>query len=171
MNTNEKVSKANRRMNRIQQVSGIFRTLFFAGVVLFIVGVLAQIPIILAHARGAKFEPVITAATQIAGAVLAWFCYKLFSLYSHGELFSSKAVSYIRRIGYTYFLTAAVAFFSQRILFHSGKGDLPPTAYHLDWAFYVWGLASALFPGFLIIFIAWIMDEGRKIREEQELTV
>ena len=137
MNTNEMASKANRRMNRIQQISGIFRTLFFAGVVLFVVGVLAQIPIIFAHARGTKIEPVITAATQVAGAVVAWFCYKLFSLYSHGELFSSKVVSYIRRIGYTYCLMAAVAFFSQMILLHSGKGDLPPTAYHLDWVFYV----------------------------------
>jgi hypothetical protein len=26
-------------------------------------------------------------------------------------------------------------------------------------------------PGFVIIFAAWIMDEGRKIQEEQELTV
>jgi hypothetical protein len=25
--------------------------------------------------------------------------------------------------------------------------------------------------GLMIIFIAWIMDEGRKIQEEQELTV
>jgi hypothetical protein len=28
-----------------------------------------------------------------------------------------------------------------------------------------------LFGGFLIFLIAWIMDEGRKIQEEQELTV
>jgi hypothetical protein len=30
---------------------------------------------------------------------------------------------------------------------------------------------SNLLIGFVIIFIAWIMDEGRKIQEEQELTV
>ena len=171
MNTNEMASKANRRMNRIQQVSGIFRTVFFTGVVLLVVGVLTQIPRTFFCARDAKFEQVITAAAGIASAVLAWFCYKLFGLYSHGELFSSKVVSYIRRIGYTYFLMAALAFFSQMISLHSGKGDLPLTSYHLDWAIYVWGLAGALFPASLIIFIAWIMDEGRKIREEQELTV
>lgn len=171
MNTNEMPSKGNRRMNRIQQVSGIFRTVFFAGVVLLVVGVLAQIPRIFVHASGARFEPVITAAAGIASAVLAWFCYKLFSLYSRGQLFSSKVVSCIRRIGYTYFLMAALAFFSQMISLHSGKGDLLPTAYHLDWAIYVWGLAGALFSASLIIFIAWVMDEGRKIQEEQELTV
>jgi|GEM_PF-1385032 len=172
MNTNEMASKANRRMNRIQQVSGMFRTLFgtffFSSVVFFVVGV---IPMFFDHALGAKCERVITAAGLISGAVLAWFCYKLFSLYSHGELFNLKAVSYIRRIGYTYFLMASVTFLSQMILLHSGKGDLPPTAYHLDWAVYFWGLAGALFPGFLIVFISWVMDEGRKIREEQNLTV
>ena len=171
MNTNEMASKANRRMNGIQQVSRMFRTVFFAGVVLFVAGVLAQIPRIFAHARGAKFEPVITEAGLIASAVLACFCYKLFGLYSHGELFSSKVVSYICRIGYTYLLMAALAFFSQMILLHPGKGDLPPTAYHLDGVIYVWGLAGALFSASLIIFIAWVMDEGRKIQEEQELTV
>jgi hypothetical protein len=28
-----------------------------------------------------------------------------------------------------------------------------------------------LFAGIVIVLIAWIMDEGRKIQEEQELTV
>ena len=28
-----------------------------------------------------------------------------------------------------------------------------------------------LFTGFFIIFIGWLIDEARKIREEQELTV
>jgi hypothetical protein len=30
---------------------------------------------------------------------------------------------------------------------------------------------SDLFTGFLIFFIGWLIDEARKIREEQELTV
>jgi hypothetical protein len=30
---------------------------------------------------------------------------------------------------------------------------------------------SGLFAGLLIIFIGWLIDEARKIREEQELTV
>jgi hypothetical protein len=30
---------------------------------------------------------------------------------------------------------------------------------------------TPVFAGLMIIFIAWIMDEGRKIQEEQELTV
>jgi hypothetical protein len=30
---------------------------------------------------------------------------------------------------------------------------------------------TPIFVGFFIIFFAWIMDEGRKIQEEQELTV
>ena len=40
------------------------------------------------------------------------------------------------------------------------------------WEWIVWlGLIFYLFPSVLILFIAWIMDEGRKIQEEQELTV
>ena len=30
---------------------------------------------------------------------------------------------------------------------------------------------TPIFGGLFIIFFAWIMDEGRKIQEEQELTV
>ena len=30
---------------------------------------------------------------------------------------------------------------------------------------------TPVFAGLMIIFIAWVMDEGRKIQEEQELTV
>jgi hypothetical protein len=30
---------------------------------------------------------------------------------------------------------------------------------------------TPVFVGLLIIFVAWIMDEGRKIQEEQALTV
>jgi hypothetical protein len=30
---------------------------------------------------------------------------------------------------------------------------------------------TSLFIGFIVIFVSWIMDEGRKISEEQELTV
>ena len=32
-------------------------------------------------------------------------------------------------------------------------------------------LPNDLLKGLFVIFVAWIMDEGRKIQEEQELTV
>jgi len=35
----------------------------------------------------------------------------------------------------------------------------------VDWS------TNSIFIGLLIIFVSWIMDEGRKIQEEQELTV
>ena len=76
---------------------------------------------------------------------------RLFRLYGKGILFSARNITYIRFQGY-YLI--------------------------LDWvADYVMPLddkalsTTQLYIGFLIIFIAWIMDEGRKIQEEQELTV
>ena len=78
----------------------------------------------------------------------------LFRLYERGIFFSSKNVNYIRFLGYYLMIDWAVVI-------------------QLDELSH--GIVRLTFTkpciSLLIIFIAWIMDEGRKIQEEQELTV
>jgi Protein of unknown function (DUF2975) len=171
MNANEMPPRNNSQMNRIQKVSGIFRTIFLIAAVCCGLSALGRIiPVFLVKAHTiSKFEFITFGGIEIACAIWAWFCYKLFNLCAHGDLFTSKVVSYIRRVGYAYFLMAIVAS-SQWLLSFYGMNDLSAVN-HPYWPVGVLNLTSSLFPGFLIIFIAWVMDEGRKIREEQELTV
>jgi len=79
--------------------------------------------------------------------------FALFNLYWRGILFSARNVLYIRLQGY-YLILGSIVDYQIQSRFHDMALSTTP-----------------LFVGFLIIFIAWIMDEGRKIQEEQELTV
>jgi hypothetical protein len=78
---------------------------------------------------------------------------RLFWLYWRGILFSAKNVNCIRLLGYWLAVDWFINYQMQAMLRDMDLSTTP------------------LFVGFLIIFIAWIMDEGRKIQEEQELTV
>ena len=173
MNANEIAPKNDSYLNRIQKVSGIFRTIFVVVVIFSVFGVLAQIiPIFVVKGPPSisKYQCIALAGMEIVVAIWAWFCFRLFNLCSHGDLFTSKVVTCIRRVGYAYFLMAFAAFSGWMFLIYTGE-NAASTAYHLPWPMWLFNLASSLFPGFLIIFVAWVMDEGRKIHEEQELTV
>jgi len=67
----------------------------------------------------------------------------------------------------------ALANFVSRIFsVHSATAGLPPAKINIEMiGLGLFTVLTTLIPGFLILFIAWIMDEGRKIQEEQELTV
>jgi hypothetical protein len=78
---------------------------------------------------------------------------RLFWLYGRGILFSAKNVTCIRFFGWWLMIDWFIEFQMQ--------GELRDTAIS----------TTPMFVGLLVIFAAWIMDEGRKIQEEQELTV
>jgi hypothetical protein len=82
-----------------------------------------------------------------------WVVFALFGLYRQGILFSARNVRHIRSLGYYLIVNWAIEYQMQGAL---RDMDLS---------------TNSLFVGLLIIFVSWIMDEGRKIREEQELTV
>lgn len=107
-----------------------------------------------------------TSFADMPGEVVGWwllqvawsgFCYwvmfSLFGLYRRGILFSAKNVRHIRSLGY--YLIGNWGLDSQ---LQSSVHDVQLST-------------TPIFIGLLIIFVAWIMDEGRKIQEEQELTV
>jgi hypothetical protein len=78
---------------------------------------------------------------------------RLFWFYGKGVLFSAKNVTCIRFLGYYLIIDWFINYQMQGLLHDMALSTTP------------------IFGGLLIIFIAWIMDEGRKIQEEQELTV
>jgi len=78
---------------------------------------------------------------------------RLFWLYGRGILFSAKNVNCLRFLGY-YFIVDWFIDYQMQGLQHDMALSTTP-----------------IFVGFFIIFFAWIMDEGRKIEEEQALTV
>jgi hypothetical protein len=161
----------NFRLSRIQRVSNIFKIVFFVVTILCIIGGMGLLisAWFFPDVKGIKF--ILAAGFEFTCAVLFSVCYKLFDAYSRGELFTGKIVHCIRRVSYAYFLMALAGFVSRAVsVYHLHATAGSPTAragFEWEWS----GLFTSLFPGFLILFIAWIMDEGRKIREEQELTV
>ena len=78
---------------------------------------------------------------------------RLFWLYGRGILFSAKNVTCIRFFGWWIIIDWFIEFEIRDLLHDMGISTTP------------------LIVGMLVIFAAWIMDEGRKIQEEQELTV
>ena len=88
------------------------------------------------------------------GAVFGyWVVFSLFGLYRRGILFAARNVRHIRSLGYFLIVNWVINYQMQAALRDMDLSTNP------------------LFVGLLIIFVSWIMDEGRKIQEEQELTV
>lgn len=107
-----------------------------------------------------------TSLKEMPNEVLAWWlvknswamvCYgvlfALFNLYRRGILFAAQNVRLIRALGYYLIVDWLIDYLLQGVL-----RDMQLST-------------TSLFIGFIVIFVSWIMDEGRKISEEQELTV
>lgn len=174
MNANEISGKAGYRLERIQKVSRCFRAFFFTFALLLAVTTLwcsaGLVHASLIQWRGLEevMHFCLVAGTNLACAVGAWFCCRLFGLYAHGDLFTSKISQCIRRIAGLCFAVMLAQFLCKWFL----PGYAEPRETLPGWGWTGWlELVFYLFPSFLILFIAWIMDEGRKIQEEQELTV
>jgi len=161
----------NRRLNRIRIFSRIFQLLIVIYAVLVCLLVLAcwfgwvgMLPhstklVFSEHQTfAAPFEmpaPVLALATAKYGLMMfcALILYRLFGLYGQGKYFTAKNITYIRFLGYYVVVDWIVNFLLE------------------SQAHYMTIIFTQPVTGLVIIFIAWIMDEGRKIKEEQELTV
>jgi hypothetical protein len=88
--------------------------------------------------------------------------YRLLCLYEKGVIFSGTNVSEMRKIG-SYLVGYGILALSANIVY-VGSFNFPLVLLE--------GVASPwIVAGGAVYIIAWIMDEGRKIQEEQELTV
>jgi Protein of unknown function (DUF2975) len=175
MNANVFSQKPNARLKRIKIVSRIVRIL----VGLAVVSVVAVISICLSDIIGwthispnvlsspfSKYSSLraIPVSILILGFVRAGLFFagafllnKLLRFFANGNFFTTENITCIKWLGCLVMSDWLVAKFLDTI---ASRG-------------LVIGLHdfAKLTIGFLIILIAWIMDEGRKIQEEQELTV
>jgi len=79
--------------------------------------------------------------------------FALFRLYGRGILFSARNVRLLRFLGYWLMLGWAIDYQMQSSLRDMDLSTTPALV------------------GLMILFVAWIMDEGRELQEEQALTV
>jgi Protein of unknown function (DUF2975) len=164
-----KISDA--RLQRIQIVSGWVQGLVGLGFLIGVNWLLAflfgwpffsqgQARVVISHSH------IYTSPAEMPAAILIWwsvkmglafFCYgvlfSLFRRFKQGILFSAKNIRHIHALAYFLIGNWVIDYLLQSTLQDMDLSSTP------------------LFVGLLIIFIAWIMDEGRKIQEEQELTV
>lgn len=98
----------------------------------------------------------------------------LFGLYAQGEIFTAENVRQIRQIGISAFLFLAVWIYSLLAGLYLTLAHAGATAAEGGEATISIGLAEpfhAALAGIVIIIVSWIMDVGRELREEQDLTV
>lgn len=176
MNTNEIPPKADSRMKRIQKFSAVLRTFFRVAAVLAAIGGLVNISCALPVVHLLKplslqlHNFVFSGVTSLIWAVGLWLCGKLFMHYARGDLFSPKIVSCIRQIGWVGILKGVMGGTSMFLIMLWRPS---PASISLAMAAPMSFLTMLLsiVPGIALICVAWVMDEGRKIQEEQELTV
>jgi hypothetical protein len=127
----------------------------------------------LAHSNPVGFRSLLAmGGSTICWILEAWFAYRLFFFYARGGLFTPDIVRSLRRIGYITILAGCWNAFKMYYLFGFRPDGHPSVTDIVSWLSVILvQLIFSVVPGFVTIFLAWIMDEGRKIQEEQELTV
>ncbi len=189
MNANEMTSKRNiDRLHRIKIVSRIVRYAILGCLVLaignFLFGFLWMPAHTSAPARSAR-DLVHTLQMMLVLAILCfwyWKLAKLFHFYERGLIFATESIRCIQTLGglcVINWLLASVFNVWGRVFPPPPPPALPPhvtvTVVQSSFGFFDYSIAgfniSFLLAGIIIIIITWIMDEGRKIQEEQELTV
>jgi len=176
MNANEISPKASPRLNRIQKISRILKVcvLFYFVAPLCVLAFNLK-SIHLASGMVSVFNHPYASASDIP-RLMYLLCatgtavyllgvisfYRLLCLYEKGVIFSGANVSEMKKLGsylagYGILAVAANVIYAGGIIF--------------PWVL-LEGIASPwIVVGGAIYIVAWIMDEGRKIQEEQELTV
>jgi hypothetical protein len=94
----------------------------------------------------------------------------LFGLYEKGRIFTAQNVAYFRSLGRTLIVWVGFDVVRNSLLSMVLTLDNPPGQRVITV-----GLGSAdftaIFVGIVVLIISWVMDEGRKIQEDQALIV
>jgi hypothetical protein len=194
MNANEVSPKASARLDRIKIVSRIAR-LGVIGFLLFTIWFLLRVwifqgmPVLFdklnaASAKAAHQYPLFLCAgilsliTPLILCVWYWKLAQLFHYYERGLIFAVKTIRCIKFLGLLCVINWMLVSTSHLLLQETGPGLFQPSSsqpmYRMEFFSFAfgWGIDfGPLLIGAIIVLIAWIMDEGRKIQEEQELTV
>jgi len=103
-----------------------------------------------------------------AGIVAKFYFHsiKLFGLYAEGVLFTAESVAHIRQIGVTLLLVPAVWLVGALGALILGSQATADAGIAL-----VSAPMGQLVSGIIVIFVSWLMDLARELREEQDLVV
>jgi hypothetical protein len=186
MNANENSPKAGPRLNRIRKISRIMKVcvLFYFVVPLFALAFninlkSVHLPHGLAPNTVSIFNQTYASWSDIpmpmyllyaAGMVVYLLgvisFYRLLCLYEKGMIFSMVNVSEMKKLG-CYLAGYGILAVAANVIFNMiYVGEIIFPLLLLDGFVSPW-----IIVGGAIYIVAWIMDEGRKIQEEQELTV
>jgi len=163
-----------RRLKRIQVLAKIFRFLCLLGMA----GLLAVAIMTVfkpGEVRGGIGEfrveelkpeyvwlkrPIVLLLLAIPGTFV-WLAYRLFGLYGRGVVFSEANVRYIKWLGY-WMITASLISIPIQLLQLLEIGGARHFKFSID---------GYLLGGVLVLLLARIMEQGRELQEEQNLTV
>ncbi len=193
MNANEISPKAGARMDRIRMVSRIAMFIAFCFLAFTIWFLLRIVPDLFRQRNsGIRAGEVLGMILQSVVCVWYWELAQLFRLYERGQIFAAATIRCIKFLGLLcaagWMLKLVTHIWLQQHPLPSIQSMLvdktvPPgvttkvisiTHYQMGFFSFDFGTGvdfGLLFAGIVIVLIAWIMDEGRKIQEEQELTV
>jgi hypothetical protein len=173
-------TKANDRLEAIRRASRGLRFLFTligAGALLGTLAMLFTQPrevsiagVLFTGAAVTNEVQVLMGASSVLNAAvvmkLCFHLYKLFGLYAQGKIFTQQNVAQIRQVGISLLLLPVVS-----LLIAACAAWLLETSPGL-WAVFLNSFPFAsLIGGGAILPIAWVMDAGRELREEQELVI
>ncbi len=182
MNANEISPTVNTRLKRIKIVSRIVRFTILGILICFIFYLLLFSGSKYFRTNFSPWEAVFF-LTKILLCVWYWMLAKLFRCYECGLIFDSKTIRCIKTLGMlcviNWLLATIQHFFLvrppvvPRILPPGVTVSAPIEVFQASFfSIRIYGFdLGLLLAGTIIVIIAWIMDEGRKIQEEQELTV
>lgn len=185
------------KLEKVKKYSASLRTLFrFLSVVLLFAGFIGMIILLTINdsqppTRSVDFNGVVYVGEEItvlvkiviafglllAVAIALKVLHHLASLFGHyarGQIFTSESVRQIRKTGkglfYALFawLYALIANFVLKTTAPSVSGVEVEQA---TWGFQLSGPFTLAIAGTIIVMVSWIMDVGRELREDQDLTV
>jgi hypothetical protein len=171
MHANEISPKVGGRLQRIKRTSRILQSVFliyFGMFGLFLLVGHIKTPITVGSQNFESLAKIpaelkIYEAFRCAIFLLAAIAVsRLLEFYEKGIIFAAGTVSQIRRLGQLAVLYGVIT--ACLPVFETHKIEFPTLPLNIL-------LSPWLIVGSLTIIIAWVMDEGQKIQEEQELTV
>jgi hypothetical protein len=191
--------EAQQKLEQVKRYSASLRTVFrFVSIVVAFAGLVGLI-IVLTVNDGQRIPSTIAfGGSSFAGDEITWMVKiavalgmalsvgialkllhhlaTLFDHYARGEIFTSDTVRQIRAIGVSVFLFVSIWLYGLLVQSILGVPAAVRQAAETGIDVRGWGIGvpeplAVVLAGIMIIVVSWIMDVGRELREEQDLTV
>lgn len=99
-----------------------------------------------------------------------YYLIQLFKLYAKNTIFDLNNVTLIKKIGITFIVQAIANIIIQPVLSIVLTMDAPPGGHVIAIGVGSHEVSNFVI-GFIVVLISWIMEEGRKLEEEKQLTI